>query len=398
MNSSPGNDKTQRHAPVRANQDPSATQPVRTVRRKPQRKKGISKILILGIPIALLFVMGIAVTTGYMQGIRIRDDTEVVIVAQALKEQMDTGIDDLLAGHHDLARQRFEYILEKDPNYPGARELLDQTLLALNEPTPTPSPAASPTPTETPDMTSYDGIFGSAQSAFAREEWSTALDLLLILRGSDPYFRVAEVNQLMAISLRNLGMDELLQSLLEQGIYHITLAERFGPLDGQASSWRNSASFYTFANSYYGLDWKLSTEYFGQICAANIWGACRKYGESALEYAKLLTEEGDVCQAVQFYEIAFSYIINDGVAPTATEVFSLCQTATAPVPTGTITLTPTLEIFTPTATLPGGTPTPTPTTGIDSPTPTFMPETPTDTPMPTPDTPTPTPDTPTPTT
>ena len=148
----------------------------------------------------------------------------------------------------------------------------------------------------------------------------------------------------------------------------------------------------TFANSYYGLDWKLSTEYFGQICAANIWGACRKYGESALEYAKLLTEEGDVCQAVQFYEIAFSYIINDGVAPTATEVFSLCQTATAPVPTGTITLTPTLEIFTPTATLPGDTPTPTPTptTGIDSPTPTFTPDTPTDTPDVPTDTPTPT--------
>jgi len=396
MNSSPGNDKTQRHTPVQANQDPSATQPVRTV-RKPQRKKGISKIWILGIPIALIIVMGISITTGYMQGLRIRDETEVVIVAQALKEQMDTGIDDLLAGNHNLARQRFEYVIEKDPNYPGARELLDQTLLALNEPTPTPSPAASPTPTETPDMTSYDGIFGSAQSAFAREEWSTALDLLLILRGSDPNFRVAEVNQMMAISLRNLGMDELLQSLLEQGIYHLTLAERFGPLDGQASSWRNSASFYTFANSYYGLDWKLSTDYFGQICAANIWGACRKYGESALEYAKILAEEGDVCQAALFFEIAFTHIINDGVAPTATEVFSLCQTATAPVPTGTITLTPTLGIFTPTATLPGDTPTPslTPTIGIDSPTPSVTPttgpsptETPTETQIPT-DTPAP---------
>jgi hypothetical protein len=346
----------------------------------------MSKIWILGIPLVLLFVMGISVTTGYMQGIRIRDETEVVVVAQALKEQMDTGIDDLLAGRHDLARQRFEYVIEKDPNYPGARELLDQTLLALNEPTPTPSPASSPTPTETPDLTSYDGIFGSAQSAFAREEWSTALDLLLILRGSDPYFRVTEVNQLMAISLRNLGMDELLGSLLEQGIYHITLAERFGPLDGQASSWRNSASFYTFANSYYGLDWKLSTEYFGQICAANIWGACRKYGESALEYAKILAEEGDLCKAALFFEIAFTHIINDGVAPTATEVFSLCQTATAPVPTGTITLTPTPGTFTPTATLPGDTPTPspTPTIGIDSPTPTVTPDNPTETPTETP--------------
>jgi hypothetical protein len=389
MTSSTGNDKTQRQAPVRFNQDPSETQPVRTV-RKPQGKKGISKIWLLGIPLALLFVMGISVTTGYMQGIRTRDETEVVVIAQALKEQMDTGIDDLLAGRHDLARQRFEYVIEKDPNYPGARELLDQTLLALNEPTPTPSPASSPTPTETPDMTSYDGIFGSAQSAFAREEWATALDLLLILRGSDPYFRVSEVNQLMAISLRNLGMDELLQSLLEQGIYHITLAERFGPLDGQALSWRNSASFYTFANSYYGLDWKLSTEYFGQICAANIWGACRKYGESALEYAKILVKEGDVCQATLFFEIAFAYIINDGVAPTATEVFSLCQTATAPVPTGTITLTPTPGTFTPTATLPGDTPTPTPTGLIDSPTPNFTPtatpsptETPTETQIPT---------------
>ena len=383
-------DETQQTASQPSAQDPSATQPVRTVQAKAKQRRS-QWVWLLGLSLAIVVVMGLAVTTGYMQGLRIRSENEVLVVAQTLQEQMDRGIDDLLAGRHDLARQRFAYVIEKDPDYPGAQELHDQALAALNQPTSTPSPVASPTPTVTPDLTSYDGIFGSAQTAFAAEDWRTALDLLLILRGEDPSFRLAEVNQLMGLALRNLGMDELLQSLLEQGIYHLTLAEQFGPLDGQAASWKRSASFYIFANSYYGLDWQLSTEYFGQICAANICGDCRKYGESALEYAKLLADQGDTCQAVQFYEIGFSYVVNDVVAPTATAVFEACQTATAPPPTAAATFTPTFGLATPTATLPGPTSTPSPTGVFPSPTPTntIDPGPPSDTPTPT-DTGTPT--------
>jgi len=167
----------------------------------------------------------------------------------------------------------------------------------------------------------------------------------------------------------------------------------------------NSAEYYIFADSYFGLDWELATQYFAQMCQANIWGACVKYGQAASEYAALLAADGDSCGAQTYYEIGYSYVGPDANQATATEIANLCATATAPTPTGTFTLTPTVTgtfvivdtptptntgVFTPTntptptATATGGgapatdTPTPTPT-ATGTPTPTVTP-TPTETP------------------
>lgn len=381
-----------------------STQPV-PVRRSPSGHRRMNRLWLLAIPILAIVTLAVSVSTGYMQGLRQRSVSEAASEAAVLQEQMNKAIDDLAVARYELARQRFEYILSVDPNYPGASDLLAQSLAAMNEPTSTASPVASPTQTPTVDMSSYEGIFQSAQSAFTRGDWTTTLDLLLVLRAEDPTYRLAEVNSMMAGALRGRGMEKLMNTRLEQGIYDLTLAERFGPLDGQAASWRNSAQFYIFANSYFGLDPGLAAEYFGQICEAGIWGACRKFGESSIEYANrlVLEKSPDVCQIVQWYEQGYAYALDEKSAPTATKVGELCQTATAPVPTGSITptagtLTPTVTstgIILPSATpseTPAGPPSPTPsptTGGAPSSTPTASPTatlaetpTPTDTPIP----------------
>ena len=321
-----------------------------------------------------------------------RQVTEAETLASAAQQQMDQGIEDLLAGSYELAIQRFEYVLSIDPYFPGAAEFLGQALTALDKPTPTASPIASLTPTPTPDFSSYEGMFASAQDAFGRGDWTTTLDLLIQLRGEDPDYLLEEVNRLMASSLRNRGMDHLFATRLEQGIFDLTLAERFGPLDSQAASWRQSAAFFIFANSYFGLDWILASEYFGQICQANIWGGCTKYGLSVKEYASELSEE-DYCLSSYYFEQAFGYVNPGGAEPTATQVAILCATATAPTPT--LTATPTLGIVTATATFdftptPSLTPslTPSPTEGAPATETSTLTSTPTNTPSP--ETPTPT--------
>lgn len=293
--------------------------------------------MILGV----FVIMSLAVVTGYSSGLTRRSQIESEEAAQVAQQQFDRGVEELLAGNLDLARQRFEYVLSIDPQFPGAADFLGEVLSGLNQPTITPSPQASATPTETPDFSSFDTTFTSAQSAFGRGDWTTTLDILLRLRGTDPTFRLAEVNQLMTAALRNRGMDELFAGDLEQGIYDLTLAERFGPLDAQAASWRRSAEFFIFANSYFGLDPALASEYFGQICASNIWGACFKYGQAAREYAGLLAEGDDPCAAQSYFAIGYDYAGVDASEPTATHVAMRCATATAPTPTATMTGTPT---------------------------------------------------------
>jgi hypothetical protein len=359
--------------------------PARSIRKG--RSTRFWLVILLSV---IITVFGIAIGTGYARGLRLREFDQAATEAEVSQQQFDKGLEELLAGNYELARQRFEYVLSLDPDFPDANAFLGQALEALNQPTPTPSPIASPTPTETPDFSSLEGMFTSAQAAVGRGDWTTAIDLLLRLRAEDPDFRMVEVNQLMAACLRNRGMDKLFASQLEQGIYDLTLAERFGSLDAQAQSWRASAAFFIFANSYFGLDWKLATEYFGQICQANIWGACTKYGLAAIEYAWLLAQDNQPCEAAFFYAEGYTYASNPAAAPTATKVFIQCATATAPTPTPTITPTPTLGTITPTATLGSGiTPSPTSTFSPtatptllsgDTATPTF---TPTITPTPT---------------
>jgi tetratricopeptide (TPR) repeat protein len=327
---------------------------------------------LVAIPLFAIVVLSIAAATGYRFGLDEREVKRAQSIAQASQDQFDRGVEDFLAGRYQLAKQRFEYVLELDPNHSQAMEMIGKIYETLNEPTPTPSPIVSPTPTETPDLGSFEGIFQSAQSAYNRGAWGAALDLLILLRGVEPDYRLDEVNQMMKVALRNRGMDKLFQSEIEQGIYDLNLSERFGPLDSQARSWRQSAQFYLLAKSYYGLDWGLTAEYMGQMCVANIWGACYKYGQAAKEYADLLLEEEDfdVCQISFYYAESITHIGDQGIAPRATEVGIACMTASAPTPTPTETSTPTETPLATATWVPGVSATPTPSF---TPSPSFTP-------------------------
>lgn len=339
---------------------------------------------IVGVFLFGIIVLGVGGISGYASGLNqrnSRNDTETDLIVQ---EQFDLGVEDLLAGRYELARQRFAYIMEIEPDNTAARELLSDALIALDQPTPTPSLTPSPTldlsPTPTLDLSSMDGLFAAAQTAHGSGDYDVAFEILVTILAEAPDFRRVEVNQLLFTVLRNRGLDKIWSGDQEQGIYDLTLAERLSPLDNQASSWRTSAAFYLFANSYFGLDWAKATEYFSQICSAAIWDACWKYSQAAWEYGNKLMEAEDPCAAEKQYLASLQTRDNTGKAPTATEAADICLTATAPAPT--LTPSPTFDLtttVTPTATTVAG-PSPTPTL-----TETVGPSlTPTETPTPTP--------------
>jgi tetratricopeptide (TPR) repeat protein len=334
----------------------------------------------IALPGAFLALLGVGIVTGYVSGVSRGEAADAEQSVLSAQEQFDLGVEDLLAARYELARQRFEYILSLDPSFPGAAELLDRALQAMNVPTGTPTlDLPTPTPRPTLDISSLEGIYQQAVSAHSVNDWTGTLEALLAMRRTDPLFRLVEVNVLMASALRNRGVEKILDGDQEQGIYDLALAERFGPLDGQASSWRNTAAFYMYANSYFGIDWEMATELFRQACAAGVWDTCYKFAWAARKYGDYLITLQDPCEAAEQYGISLQARADPGLEPTATKAVKLCLTATFVPPTGTVTETPT-----PTPTLEPGLPTETPT----------PPAPPTDTPMPT-DTPAPT-ETPTP--
>lgn len=343
-------------------------------------RPSVAAVLVLGL--LAIVVMTIATLTGVASGRKQAGLSTDEMLARAAQEQFDLGVEDLLATRYELARQRFEYVLQINPEYPGAAELLDRSLTALELPTPMPSPTGPPpTPTPTLDVSSLQSLFDQGQSALGQGGWSTALEALITLRGRDITYRAGEIDALMAQALRNQGLDEIQRGQHEQGIYHLTLAERFAPLDNQAIAWRNSAAFYMAANSYFGLDWAESARLFGQICSGQTWDACRKFARSAMEYGHLLLATGDPCGAAVQYDLSLRTFSNSALDPTADFAVDSCLTATAGTPTPTTTGTPTPTLFVLITDTPS--PTATDTPGPDTPTPTDT-ETPTETPTDTP--------------
>ena len=357
--------------------------------RPPAKGDGLPWKLLLALGLAAAVILTASAGSGYLLGSEERDQAAAAQQSDLLLEQFDLGVADLEEGRLLTARQRFEYILSIDPAYPGAQDLLSLAQMGLNEPTSAPIPTATEiilTPTATISLESLEGLLEAARGANTREAWDESIETLLALRGRDPNYRPDEVNGLLFTAYRNRGVAKILRRDLAEGIYDLALASRVGALDNTASSWRRSAIFYLYANSFIGLDWFEATRNFADLCAAGIWDSCFKYAKSAAEYGHLLVKDQEFCAAAEQYDASLSTIDDGQLRPTATWAYERCLTATFTPPTATPTLTGTVDIGSPTATwTPGPTATPTNTpvpgpTGTPTPTPT---ETATPTPTPT---------------
>lgn len=306
-----------------------------------QPRRGRLRFLRWLVPLTL-GALALAAGLGYLIGDRQQRTSRESEIQSIIAEQFALGLLDLEEERFQLARQRFEYIIQLDPSFPEAAERLAEALLGLREPVvaaPT-APVASPTPNLAPAQE----ILDSANAAFREGDWDAVIQLLLALRGKDPDFQAVAVDGLMYGALRNRGIRRIsVDKQLEEGIYDLSLAQSFGPLDEEAENWRSWAQLYLTANSYFGLNWEQATFYFDVVyrVAPGIRNDVTwKYAFSAQMYALQLADAGDPCMAEEIMDISLEVLVNEELAPTATAVRDACRTATAPPPAPPPTDTP----------------------------------------------------------
>jgi tetratricopeptide (TPR) repeat protein len=347
---------------------------------------------VLAWAAAFFFALGAATLAGGYFGYRAAAESRSLQKAQQttnrLVEQYQLALQDIQEGRFEIARQRFEWLLEQDPDLPGIGERLQEVhavLFATATPTPVPP---TPTPTPTPDLRPLQEQFTSAQAAFTAGDWSGTIDALVGLRGRDPQYQVTQVDRMLYVSLRQRGVSRILEAGdLESGGYDLTLAEQFGPLDVEAQNVLGWARLYQYGSAFWGADPEAAVYYFGQLAAAapglrdaSGWTARERYRAVLLQYGDLLAARGEWCAAEEQYRLALS--MRDDASLQATVTFAALECApptltNTPIPTATVTPT-----NTETATLePSGTPVP------PTPTPTNTPQPATDTPPPTATTP-----------
>lgn len=354
-------------------QNSDGTQPTNTIARRGRGRAFLFNALIL-LAVLVLTVLG-----GYESGISVRKQNQLAALSQQLAEQFQFVDEDIQAGHYQIARQRLEFILEHDPSYPGAPEKLTEVLvqISLLEGIQSPTPTVSLTPT--PDFSGAEQAYSRAAQLIASQDWPGAIGALDQLRKLDPSYQQSQVDGMYYFALRNYGYNLIAQQgNLEGGIYQLTLAERFGPLDRDANGLREGARVYLIGASFWELSWEQALFYFEQASAwGNLWDgtmtAAERYKFAAMRFGDELFAQGKYCEegeALAQYQKALTTGSLDKTAQNNyDEVLLICF---PPTPTVDLTalVTPTVEVIATTAVPDVPTNTPQPT------------ETPTETPTP----------------
>ncbi len=345
-----------------------STQPNTPITPKQRRGRGF---LINALIVIVVIV--ITVLAGYQSGISTRKQNQAETLKQQLTEQFQYVDEDLKVGHYDVARQRLEFIIANDPTFPGAQEKLTDVLVQINlqQGVQSPTPTASLSPT--PDFTGAEQAYTRASQLIAAQDWPGALRALDELRKLDPTYQQAQVDGMYYFTFRNYGYDLITkEGNLEGGIYQLTLAERFGPLDRDANGLREGARVYLIGASFWELDWEQAVYYFAQASTwGNLWDgtmtASARYQYALMRYGDDLYSKNKVCgdgEALTQYQQAQSYGALDKVSqknyndallvcfpPTATfDPNSVATPTTGVIPTTEVPTTPPPPTETPTET------------------------------------------------
>jgi hypothetical protein len=255
--------------------------------------------------------------------------------------------------------------------------LLTKVSLAMSI-TNTPTVEPTPTLTPTPDMRGVEELLQQARKSIQDKDWQTAMAALDNLRKADRTYKPVEVDDLYYVILRNQGMALITQGSLEMGLYDLSLAERFGYLDGQAEGLRSVSRLYLTGASFWEVDWAQASQFFEQIYQmypslrdASGMTAEERWRIATLKYADQIAESGDVCKAQPIYEKVIAVGKNPEAQPTLESVKQKCQESQAtPVPPPTAEPSATTQVENPTQVPPTAEP------------PTAVPPTPTETPTP----------------
>lgn len=333
------------------------TQPIQPVKKddtqpvSPIKKTSRWRSILISF-LGFLLLVGLGGYGGYSSGVGDRLAAEEAVNLKQVAEQYQYALVDIQFGRYEAARQRLEYIIEHDPEFPGAKDKLTEVLVLSTIPTATPTP----TLTSTPDFSGAESAYERAKQLVLAQDWPGALNALDTIRKLDPTYKTAQIDGMYYFALRNYGVDLITkEGNLEGGIYQLSLAERFGPLDRNADGLREGARLYITGASFWELDWSQAVTYFSQVSAgwSSLWDgtmtASQRYYEASMRYGDDLFEREQYCDAYQQYQNASSIgQLDSTAAEHSNKAFVICYPAT-----------PTTEVIVPTAVAPTATDAPT---------------------------------------
>jgi tetratricopeptide (TPR) repeat protein len=300
-------------------------------------------------------VITLSVLGGYRAGLAERGHAAATAQVEEIERQYKLGVEDMNAGRYLMAAQRFEYIVNVNPNYLDAASRLAQTRAALNI-TPAPPATATPSPTlpaTTSGLQTAPALYAEAKAAFDAGDWDAALQKLKATQATDPGYESGSVRNMLFNAYRNRGIESINAGVMELGLTDLDQAAKLGPLDEEAQQYQNWAAIYISGVSYWGLNWAQTVETFQLLytLAPYFRDTITRLHDAHLGYAGFLEAGGDPCGAALEYTAALEINFDQPTEDKRAAAQLICDTGTpTPDPTlftatpdGTLTPFPTLD-------------------------------------------------------
>jgi hypothetical protein len=133
-----------------------------------------------------------------------------------------------------------------------------------------------------------------------------------------------EVDGLYYLAYRNRGMHRIqVEGNLEGGIFDLNRAELFGPIDIEASNFREWSEWYLTGVSFWDLDWEQAVSYFSMVApsapnlsdssfftaSARLATAQVNYGVYLVDRGRLLFSNKNYCDAYDLFHAAEQYVL-----------------------------------------------------------------------------------------
>jgi tetratricopeptide (TPR) repeat protein len=304
-----------------------------------QRGRRLSTpLLLFAIVICVVATaVGVAVAGGIVAGQSERSFQATETTTADLVLQYSLGQADLQAGNYGLAAERFNWILARDPDYPGAAEgLAEARRLAAAG---TPSATALPTS----QASTLEELVLEAEQYLAAQQWEIAIARLQDVQTMDPRYREVEIKEMLYEALKTLGLIYVRGERIEEGIFLLEQAETIRPLDDQSGGELLLATLYIEGKTYSGLNWPIAIENFKAIYEVapgyrdvenRLWQGYSNYGDQ-------LALAGGFCDAAEQYQSALTIRQDDDLQASLEQSAAECANPTpTPTPTQALAGTP----------------------------------------------------------
>ena len=289
-------------------------------------------IAILVLSAALVMVIGAGIW-GYYDGLKDREET---LRVQAL-EHYSAGVAHMQNAQYVLAQAEFEESLRLQPDLKQAWDKLRETqarMMTLPTPTSMAMPAAAPSPTPEAESLDLDSLLSEARDLYRAGNYLEAISQIERILGIDPDYESAQVEDILFNCYYRQALALISEERLEEAIHLLDLALALRPEDAAAKMERDLAAGYLTALGYWGAEWRLASLRFLKLyeIRPDYRDVASRLFEARVEEADLLSQNGDWCSAVEWYDLALQMRSDQVLAAKREEMVDYCDRG-VPTPT-----------------------------------------------------------------